>query len=209
MHSASSNVGSNTGNAYDFMRKRRDVTGDPTLKKWNALIRLSNFTAVDTSPLCMASIGALLDHVVRERAVGDLDDEGIGGLDIRDIEILSLSLQIFENESHASVHSDKTKEGLSLFGILNGTNTSLGRSLLRTWLLRPSLSLDVINKRHDAVECFLHSENLVAAGSMHPHLKGIKNVPRMLSVLKTGRGKVSDWQGLVKVVILPKAQAED
>jgi len=26
------------------------------------------------------------------------------------------SLQVFENESHASVHSDKTKEGLSLFG---------------------------------------------------------------------------------------------
>ena len=27
------------------------------------------------------------------------------------------SLQIFDNESHASVHSDKTKEGLSLFGL--------------------------------------------------------------------------------------------
>ncbi|KAG6840989.1 hypothetical protein C0991_002879 [Blastosporella zonata] len=113
----------------------------------------------------MASIGALLDHVVRERVVGDLDDEGIGGLDIRDIEILSL----------------------------------LGRSLLRTWFLRPSLSIDVINKRHDAVECFLHSENLVPVGSMHSHLKGIKNVPRMLTVLEVGRAKVSDWQGLVKI----------
>ena len=26
------------------------------------------------------------------------------------------SLQIFDNESHASIHSDKTKEGLSLYG---------------------------------------------------------------------------------------------
>jgi hypothetical protein len=26
------------------------------------------------------------------------------------------SLQVFENESHASIHSTKTKEGLSLFG---------------------------------------------------------------------------------------------
>jgi hypothetical protein len=25
-------------------------------------------------------------------------------------------LQVFENESHASIHSTKTKEGLSLFG---------------------------------------------------------------------------------------------
>jgi DNA mismatch repair protein MSH5 len=34
---------------------------------------------------------------------------------------------------------------------------------------------------------------------MHNHLKGIKNVPRMLGLLKMGRAKLSDWQGLVKV----------
>src|SRR6266540_5469028 len=42
--------------------------------------------------LQLASIGALLDHMVRERALTDLDDKGIGGLDIRDIELLSLSV---------------------------------------------------------------------------------------------------------------------
>ncbi|KAG6837182.1 hypothetical protein H0H93_013409 [Arthromyces matolae] len=221
MDSVSYNAGSVSGNAYDFMRKRQDINGDPTLKRWIAL---------------MASIGALLDHVVRERAVGDLDDEGIEGLDVRDIEILSLdqvlqinsdalssvnivtrsgrclppklsSLQIFEDESHASVHSDKTKEGLSLFdgtrplewsGILNYTNTNLGRSLLRNWLLRPSLSLDVISKRHDAIGCFIRPENLTSMGAMHSHLKGIKNIPRIMKLLKMGRAKVSDWQGLVK-----------
>ncbi|KAG5638724.1 hypothetical protein H0H81_010707 [Sphagnurus paluster] len=172
----------------------------------------------------MASIGALLDYITRQRAVGNLDDEGIGGLDVRYIELLSLdkvlqinsdallsviaffivnfadivsisSLQIFENESHASIYSDKTKEGLSLFG----ENFTLGKSLLRTWLLRPSLSIDIINKRHDAVECFLRPDNIVPAGVMRGHLKGIKNVPRILGILKTGRAKLSDWQGLVKI----------
>lgn len=38
----------------------------------------------------MASIGALLDHLIRERAVNDLDDEGISGLEIRNIEVISL-----------------------------------------------------------------------------------------------------------------------
>lgn len=38
----------------------------------------------------MASIGALLDHLVHERAVDGLDDDGIGGLEVRDIEMLSL-----------------------------------------------------------------------------------------------------------------------
>ncbi|KAJ7016657.1 DNA mismatch repair protein MutS [Mycena alexandri] len=209
MDSTSSN--SDARNAYDFMRRRHQATGgDPTMKRWNASIRLSNFTSVDSSPLCIASIGALLDHLVRERAVNDLEDEGIAGLEVRDIEALSLnevmqinadalySLQVFENESHASVHSDKTKEGLSLFGTLNNTKTTLGRALLRAWLLRPSLSLPVIKARHDAVACFISSENLLPAYSMQGHLKGIKNVPRILEIMRSGKAKMSDWQGLVK-----------
>ncbi|KAJ7675742.1 DNA mismatch repair protein MutS [Mycena polygramma] len=213
---ASSELGSTSSNseirnAYDFMRRRQEAAGgDPTLKRWNASIRLSNFTSVDTSPLCIASIGALLDHLVQERAVNDLEDEGIAGLGVRDIEALSLdqvmqinadalfSLQVFENESHASVHSDKTKEGLSLFGTLNTTKTTLGRALLRTWLLRPSLSLSVIKARHDAVACFISPENLVPAYAMQGHLKGIKNVPRILEMMRSGKAKLSDWQGLVK-----------
>ncbi|KAJ7505221.1 muts domain V-domain-containing protein [Mycena galericulata] len=208
---ASTSSNSDTRNAYDFMRRRHEATGgDPTMKRWNASLRLSNFTSVDSSPLCIASIGALLDHLVRERAVNDLDDEGIAGLEVRDIEALSLdqvmqinadalsSLQVFENESHASVHSDKTKEGLSLFGTLNTTKTTLGRALLRTWLLRPSLSLGVIKARHDAIESFVSPENAVPAYAMHGHLKGIKNVPRILEIMRSGKAKMSDWQGLVK-----------
>jgi hypothetical protein len=38
----------------------------------------------------MSSIGALLDHLTRQRAVGELDDEGLEGLEIRDIEALTL-----------------------------------------------------------------------------------------------------------------------
>ncbi len=126
------------------------------------------------------------------------------------------SLQIFETESHASVHSDKTKEGLSLFrellllvsrlypdisysGILNNTKTTLGRSLLRTWLLRPCLSISEITSRHDAIDCFINPENITVAKTLHTHLKGIKNTPRIVSIMKVGKAKLQDWQGLVKV----------
>lgn len=211
----------------------------------------------------MSSAGALIDYLVREQAMSDLDDEGIQGLEIRDIEILTLSvrfrppfigtdtkssgmqkrghahkhgrpsvrrdscrlylnliaqrsLQVFENESHASVHSEKFKEGLSLYGerrsscllsllrphssgTLNYTKTALGRSLLYSWLLRPSLSLTVIKSRHEAVACFSTSENLIPANTMHNHLKGIKNVPRILTIMRAGKIKLSDWQALAKV----------
>ncbi|KAK0221916.1 DNA mismatch repair protein MutS [Armillaria fumosa] len=205
----SSGIGSDTSrarDAYEFMSRRRDQEGDPTMKRWNAAIRLSNFASVDSSPLCLASIGALLDHLVRERALNDLEGEGTHGLDIREIEILALNevMQINADALQQVLLArllskpNITKEGLSLFGILDTTKTTLGRALLRTWLLRPSLSLSVIGSRHDAVECFMRVENVGSTSSLNGHLKGIKNVPRILGILKDGRGKISDWQGLVK-----------
>ncbi|CAL1712854.1 unnamed protein product [Somion occarium] len=197
-------------NAYDFMRRRKEGKGDPTGQRWNASVRLANYASLECAPLCLGSIGALLDHIARMRAVADLDDEGIGGLEIRAIEYLPLkqvmqinadalqSLQIFETENHASVNSDNTKEGLSLFGILNNTKTSLGRLLMREWLLRPSLSIPVITARHDAVACFMHPDNLTLATTMHNHLQGIKNIPKTMKALKVGKAKLSDWQSVVK-----------
>lgn len=47
------NATSEPRNAYEFMRKRRAETGDPNLQRWTASIRLSNFSAVETSPICV------------------------------------------------------------------------------------------------------------------------------------------------------------
>ncbi|KAI0076331.1 hypothetical protein K474DRAFT_1708271 [Panus rudis PR-1116 ss-1] len=197
--------------AYDFMRRRRETTGDPTAQRWNASVRLANFASLENATLCMGSIGALLDHITRIRAVGELDDDGIGGLEIKAIENFTLkevmqinadalqSLQVFDVENHASINSDKTKEGLSLYGILNNTKTTFGRVLLREWLIRPSMSMATLSARHDAVECFMRPENSTLADTMHGHLLGIKNVPKTLAVLKAGKAKVSDWQAIVKL----------
>jgi DNA mismatch repair protein MSH5 len=42
-------------NAYEFMQRRR-ITGDPTLKRWNASIRMSNFAILDTSPFAVGPL---------------------------------------------------------------------------------------------------------------------------------------------------------
>lgn len=39
-------------------------------------------------------MGALLDHLARARAVGELDDEGLEGLEVRGIEVLTLWVSI-------------------------------------------------------------------------------------------------------------------
>ena len=87
---------------------------------------------------------------------------------------------------------------------MNTTRTALGRSLLRTWFIRPSLSLHVLQARHDAVECFLRAENLPVVGALQTQLQGIANIPRTLGLLRSGKGKMSDWQALVKVRPLPR-----
>lgn len=40
-------------NAYDFMRTRKNTSGDPTMQRWNASIRLANHASVDNTPLCV------------------------------------------------------------------------------------------------------------------------------------------------------------
>lgn len=84
-------------------------------------------------------------------------------------------------------------------GILDNTRTSLGRNLLREWLLRPSLSLPVITARHAAVACLVDPDNMTTADDIQGHLSGIRNTPRILKMLKSGRAKVKDWQGVVEV----------
>lgn len=82
-------------NAYDLLRARNHSTTDPNAQRWNALIRLANFASVESSPICMACVGALIDHLIRERAASDFDDEGITSVDIRDIEILALCVLVY------------------------------------------------------------------------------------------------------------------
>ena len=40
-------------NAYDFMKKRKRVNGDPTTQRWNASVRLANYASLESSPLCV------------------------------------------------------------------------------------------------------------------------------------------------------------
>ena len=82
---------------------------------------------------------------------------------------------------------------------MNNTRTTLGRNLLREWLLRPSLSLPVIAARHATVACFVNPDNIATAGDIQKHLSGVKHTPRILKMLKSGGAKVKDWQGVVEV----------
>ncbi|KAK3841818.1 MAG: DNA mismatch repair protein MutS, partial [Linnemannia gamsii] len=109
------------------------------------------------------------------------------------------SLQIFEDESHPSMHSGirGRKEGLSLFGLLNQTKTSQGRYLLKQWLLRPSLDMATIHGRHQSVECFVRTENQSTINQLVESLSHIKNIPKVLHAMSK-KATINDWQSILQ-----------
>ena len=52
--SSESDNASEPRNAYEFMRRRREVGGDPTMQRWNASIRLANYASLEATPLCVS-----------------------------------------------------------------------------------------------------------------------------------------------------------
>lgn len=46
-------------NAYEFMRRRQEVGGDPTMQRWNASIRLANHASLEATPLCVSCTSRL------------------------------------------------------------------------------------------------------------------------------------------------------
>lgn len=65
-------------NAYEFMQRRR-ITGDPTLRRWNASIRMSNFATLDMSPFAVS----LLQLFFALSVFGTNHDSPIAGFDRR------------------------------------------------------------------------------------------------------------------------------
>lgn len=53
-------------NAYEFMHRRKNTEGDPTLRRWNASVRMSNFATLDMSPFAVG----LAELFLRERFYG-------------------------------------------------------------------------------------------------------------------------------------------
>ena len=72
-----------------------------------------------------------------------------------------------------------TDEGVTLFRAVDATVTPMGKRLLRSWMLRPSIETEEINARLDAVEAQV--KDLVAREEMRRTLDGILDLERLLS----------------------------
>jgi DNA mismatch repair ATPase MutS len=76
---------------------------------------------------------------------------------------------------------------VSVYGLFRHlARTPQGRLLLRRYFLRPSLDLDTINERLDAVQIFCRPENESPLAAIVESLKAVGNMRTMMAKLKKG-----------------------
>jgi hypothetical protein len=93
------------------------------------------------------------------------------------------ALHIFATEHHplvASKGQGNSKEGWSLFSLLDRTKSRGGRQLLREWMLKPLLDLQAIGARQDAIELLMRPDLQTAVGSLLNLLAKIGPVESLL-----------------------------
>ena len=120
-----------------------------------------------------------------------------------------ISLQILQDDFHPHSHnqgptnsSSGSKEGLSVYGLFHQfARTPQGKHRLRQYFLRPSLDLDVLNERHDAVSIFLQASNEIYLSEIVKSFKSIKNMKQVVTNLRKGvNGGTGKNQGVASSV---------
>lgn len=105
------------------------------------------------------------------------------------------SLGIIDTEVHPHSHNrgpntnSGAKEGLSVYGLFHHlARTPQGKLLLRQCFLRPSLNIDVLDSRLNAVSIFSSLENTSVFDALVYNMKNIGNMRVMMVNLRKGVG---------------------
>jgi len=124
---ASTQRSSGVSQGFQAWRNRNANGGDETQKRIRQELGLACRLDLESCPLSTSAASALLQHMIRSRAAGDLPNSETD-VEISKIETLTLdkclfinadsraALGVFDEESHSTFHSSQVKEGLSLFG---------------------------------------------------------------------------------------------
>jgi len=148
----------------------------PLLENHFGVLSLEGF-GLAGKPAAASSAGAIL-HYVRTTQRGKLDHvDRIGFYERQNC--LVLDAVTVRNLELIEPLFAGTDPGVTLFRSLDTTVTPMGKRLLRSWMLRPSIDLAEIHARLDAVEA--QAKNIVAREELRRALDGILDLERLLS----------------------------
>lgn len=116
------------------------------------------------------------------------------------IEAIS-ALQIFSSEHHplvANKQGGNSKEGQSLFSLLDRTNSHAGRRQLKEWMLKPLRDIGDIKERQDGVELFMLPDLQKTVGSIYRLMRRIGAVQQIVARIQKCTSKPNDYLVLVR-----------
>jgi DNA mismatch repair protein MutS len=148
----------------------------PLVENQFGVLSLEGF-GLEGRPAAATAAGAIL-HYVRSTQKGTLQHvDRIGFYDRQ--ECLVLDAVTVRNLELTDPLFANTGNEVTLFRALDATITPMGKRLLRSWMLRPSIDVSEINKRLDAVEAGV--KEFVGREELRRALEGVMDVERLLS----------------------------
>jgi DNA mismatch repair ATPase MutS len=118
------------------------------------------------------------------------------------------TLRIFATDHHPLVANNnlkgrsyqKSKEGFSLFTLLDRTRSKAGRERLRQWMTQPLRDVDKIRQRHVGIELFLYQDSHPAASLLLEKLSDIGRVDAILLRMQRCCAQPSDFLQLGRML---------
>jgi DNA mismatch repair protein MutS len=148
----------------------------PLLENHFGVLSLEGF-GLASRPAAATAAGAIL-HYVRNTQRGTLHHlDRIGFYDRQDCLVLD-AVTVRNLELVEPLFSNAGPE-VTLFRTLDATITPMGKRLLRSWILRPSLNISEIRARHDAVGGAV--EQMIPREELRRSLNGVLDIERLLS----------------------------
>jgi DNA mismatch repair protein MutS len=148
----------------------------PLLENKLGVLSLEGF-GLQGRPAAATAAGAIL-HYVRSTQRGTLEHvDRIGFYDRQ--EYLVLDAVTVRNLELVEPLFANTGSEVTLFRALDATLTPMGKRLLRSWMLRPSIKIAEISLRLDAVEAGV--TEFVAREELRRALEGVLDIERLLS----------------------------
>tara|TARA_B110000483_G_scaffold241541_1_gene324838 strand:+ start:1425 stop:4064 length:2640 start_codon:yes stop_codon:yes gene_type:complete len=141
---------------------------------------------LDDSPLALAAAGLAADYL----ATMHIADE----VPLRDIEVIDEAGHlVLDQTTLKNLELTSTLAGEfegSLLSTMNACRSSMGRRLLKTWILRPLCNLEAISARHEAVGSLSRSARRLDA--LREALRGLRDMERLATQLAYNRSNGRD-----------------
>ena len=141
---------------------------------------------LDDSPLALAAAGLAADYL----ATMHIADE----VPLRDIEVIDESGHlVLDQTTLRNLELTSTLAGEfegSLLSTMNACRSSMGRRLLKTWILRPLCNLEAISARHEAVGSLARSARRLEG--LREALRGLRDMERLATQLAYNRSNGRD-----------------